>query len=190
MDAKKIVWKNIITRFKVPKTLISDNGLLFDSKTFQKYCSDLGVKNRYSTPAYSQSNGQAEAMNKAIVARLKKRLEGAKGGWVEELLNVLWAYRIMLRRSIGETTFSITYKIEVIIPAEIGLSSIRVSNFTSESNDANMAKQVDLLEERQEMALIRLADYQQKFAQRYDCGLVELPPYKYWEPGWDKYRKN
>ena len=165
MDAKKIVWKNIITRFRVPKTLISDNGLQFDSKTFRKYCSDLGVKNRYSTPAYSQSNGQVEAMNKAIVAGLKKRLEGAKGGWVEELLNVLWAYRIMLRRSIGETTFSITYKIEVIIPAEVGLSSIRVSNFT-------------------------LADYQQKFAQRYDCGLVELPPYKNWELGWDKYRKN
>ena len=183
MDAKKFVWKNIITRFGVPKTLILDNGLQFDSKTFRKYCSDLRVKNRYSTPLYSQSNGQAKAMNKAIVVGLKKRLEGAKGGWAKELLNVLWAYRITLMRSIGETTFSITYKIEVIIPAEIELSSIRVSNFTPKSNDANMAKQLNLLEKRQEMALIRLLDYQQKFAQRYDCGLVELPPYKNCEPG-------
>ena len=51
----------------------------------------------------------------------------------------------------------------MIIPVEIELSSIRVSNFTPKSNDANMAKQLDLLEERQEMALIRLPDYQQKF---------------------------
>jgi len=27
VDAKKIVWKNIITRFGIPHTLISDNGL-------------------------------------------------------------------------------------------------------------------------------------------------------------------
>lgn len=31
--------------------------------------------------------------NKAIVDGLKKRLEGAKGKWVEELPNVLWAYK-------------------------------------------------------------------------------------------------
>ena len=29
MDAKKFIWKNIVTRFKVPYTLISDNGLQF-----------------------------------------------------------------------------------------------------------------------------------------------------------------
>ena len=27
MDAKKFIWKNIITRFGVPHSLISDNGL-------------------------------------------------------------------------------------------------------------------------------------------------------------------
>lgn len=27
IDVKKFVWKNIITRFKVPRALVSDNGL-------------------------------------------------------------------------------------------------------------------------------------------------------------------
>ena len=62
--------------------LILDNGLQFDSKTFRKYCSDLSIKNRYSTPAYPQGNGQAEAVNKVILNGLKKRLDGAKGKWV------------------------------------------------------------------------------------------------------------
>ena len=52
VDAKKFIWKNIITRFGVPHTLISDNGLQFDSKTFRRYCSKLEIANRYSTPAY------------------------------------------------------------------------------------------------------------------------------------------
>ncbi|XP_075659815.1 uncharacterized protein LOC142629669 [Castanea sativa] len=36
VDAKKFIWKNIITRFGVPHTLISDNGLQFDSKAFRR----------------------------------------------------------------------------------------------------------------------------------------------------------
>ena len=79
VDVKKFVWKNIVTRFGVPNTLISDNGLQFDSKAFRNFCRDLGIMNRYSTPAYPQSNRQAEAVNKAILNGLKRRLDGAKG---------------------------------------------------------------------------------------------------------------
>ena len=89
MDAKKFVWENIITRFEVPRTLISDNGLQFDNKSFRRYCCDLGITNKYSTPAYLQGNGQAEVINKVIVNGLKKRLDNAKGKWVEELSHVL-----------------------------------------------------------------------------------------------------
>ena len=52
VDVKRFIWKNIVTRFGVPYALISDNGLQFDSKVFMKYCSDFGIKNRYSTPTY------------------------------------------------------------------------------------------------------------------------------------------
>ena len=89
VDAKKFIWKNIITRFGVPHTLISKNGLQFDSKSFKRYCYDLEITNRYSTLAYPQGNGQAETINKVIVNGLKKRLDDAKGKWVEGLSHVL-----------------------------------------------------------------------------------------------------
>ena len=82
IDAKKFVWKNIVTQFGIPHTFISDNGHRFNSKAFRRYCCELGIKNIYSTPAYSQRNGQAEAVNKVIVNGLKKRLDEAKGRWV------------------------------------------------------------------------------------------------------------
>ena len=84
VDAKRFVWKNIVTRFGVPHVLISDNGLQFDSKMFSKYSGELEITNRYSTPVYPQGNGQAEAVNKVILSGLKKRLDDAKGNWVEE----------------------------------------------------------------------------------------------------------
>ena len=52
VDVKRFIWKNIVTRFGVPHALILDNSLQFDSKTFRSYCGELGITNRYSTPAY------------------------------------------------------------------------------------------------------------------------------------------
>ena len=84
VDVKRFIWKNIVTQFEIPHTLISNNGLQFDSKAFRRYCCDLRIKNIYSTSAYPQGNGQAEAVNKVIVSGLKKRLDDAKGKWMEE----------------------------------------------------------------------------------------------------------
>ena len=89
VDAKRFVWKNIFTWFGMPRTLISNNRLQFDSKTFRRYCCDLSITNRYFTPAYPQGNGQTEAVNKVVVNGLKKKLDDAKGRWVEELPHVL-----------------------------------------------------------------------------------------------------
>ena len=147
MDAKRFVWKNIVFRFRIPYTLISDDGLQFDSKTFKRYCCNLGITNRYSTLAYPQGNGQAEAVNKVIVSGLKKRLNDAKGKWVEESPHILWTYRTTPRKSIGETPFSMTYRAKAVIPLETRFPTLRTSSFTLSSNDGPLEKILDLIEE-------------------------------------------
>lgn len=89
---KNFIWKNIITRFGIPSAIIADNGIPFDNKLIKSFCAKYKIKNYYFTPSFPQSNGQAEASNKTILDGIKKRLEAAKGKWVEELPNVLWAY--------------------------------------------------------------------------------------------------
>ena len=160
VDAKKFVWKNIVTRFGVPHILISDNGLQFDSKVFRRYCCELGIKNKYLTLAYPQRNGNVEAVNKVIMNELKKRLDDAKGEWVEELPHVLWTYRTTPRRSIRETPFSMTYGAKVVIPLETGFPTLRTSLFTPNSNDNLLEKSLDLIKERRENVMVQLAYYQ------------------------------
>ena len=148
--------------------LISDNGLQFNSKAFRKYCSDLGIKNRYSTPAYPQENGQAETVNKVIVNGFKKRLDDAKGRWVEELSHVLWTYRTTPQKSTGETPFLMTYGAEAVIPLENGFPTMRSSAFTSDGNNELLKKNLDLIEEQRENAMVQLAYYQHKLKQGYN----------------------
>ena len=135
----------------------------------------MGIKNRYSTTAYPQGNGQAETVNKVIVSRLKKRLDDAKGKWIEKLPHVLWTYRMMPRKSTGETLFSMTYGVEAVIPLENGFPMLRTSMFTLNGNDELLKKSLDLVEERRENAMVQLAYYQHKLKQDYDMN-VKLRP--------------
>ena len=90
---------------------------------------------------------------------LKRRLEGIKGRWAEELPNILWAYRTTPRRFTGETLFSLTYGIEAVILDEVNLCSARVSEFALIESNKLMVKQLDLLEEYRESATIWLVEY-------------------------------
>jgi len=65
----------------------------FINKELAKFYTDLGIKHFTSSVEHSQTNGQAEAANKVILVELQKRLDGAKGRWPKDLLEVLWAYR-------------------------------------------------------------------------------------------------
>ena len=76
---QNFVWKNIICRFGIPLTIISDNGRQFDSQGFRDFCSGLGIKNQYSSPRHPQANGQTEVTNQTLVRIIKTKLDEAKG---------------------------------------------------------------------------------------------------------------
>ena len=142
---------------------------------FRKYCGELGITNRYSTLAYPQGNGQAEAVNKVILNGLKKILDVAKGKWVEELPHVLWTNKTTPRRSTGETPFSMTYRAEAVILLESRFPTTRTSSFSPKDNDEQLVRNLDLIKEKRESAKVQLAHYQQKLKRGYDAN-VRLRP--------------
>uniref|UniRef100_A0A2N9HLB1 Integrase catalytic domain-containing protein n=1 Tax=Fagus sylvatica TaxID=28930 RepID=A0A2N9HLB1_FAGSY len=168
IDAKRFLWKNVITWFGVPRAVISDNGTQFEGRLFTGFCSDLGIKNFFSSPAYPQLNEQAEVSNKVILDGIKKRLKDAKGRWIEKLSNVLWTHRTTKRRSTGEIPYALAYGVEAVIPLEIGLSTIRTTDFDVQINEDSLRKDLYLLEERRDMTIIRLASYQQQIKREHD----------------------
>uniref|UniRef100_A0A2N9IY34 Uncharacterized protein n=1 Tax=Fagus sylvatica TaxID=28930 RepID=A0A2N9IY34_FAGSY len=172
-ESRKFVWKSIITRFGIPKCFVSNNGTQFDSGPFKKYCSDFGIRNHFSSPAYPQGNGQAESSNKIILNGIKKRLEEAKGRWVEELPTILWTFRTTPRSSTGETPYSLTYGVEAVIPLEVELSTLRSEEYDRDNNKLMLAKDLDLAQERRDLAMIRLASYQGDLKKRYGKSVIE-----------------
>ena len=69
------IWKNIIYRFGVPHSIVTDNGKQFDNPALREMCQELGIHKILSTPDHPQANGQVEIVNKTIKDNLKKKLE-------------------------------------------------------------------------------------------------------------------
>jgi len=86
----------------------------------------------------------------------------------EILPDVLWAYRSASKSSTGATPFSLVYGTETLIPVEVGEPSIRYRYAPKESNDQAMNMSLELLDERREAALVRLAAHKQRIERYYN----------------------
>ena len=92
-----------------------------------------------------------------IKDNLKKKLEGLKYAWVNELPVVLWAHRTMSKEAIGETPFSLVFGTKAVIAVEVGLLSYRVENYAKRENDVALLENLDFLDEKRDQAAIQLA---------------------------------
>ena len=54
------------------------------------------------------------------------------------------------------------YGVEAVIPLETGFPTTRTSSFNSKDNDEQLTRNLDLIEEKRENAMVQLAYYQQK----------------------------
>ncbi|XP_071687920.1 uncharacterized protein [Rutidosis leptorrhynchoides] len=105
----------------------------------------------------AQVNGQCEVTNRDIVKGIKACLGLYGNEWVDELPSVLWAHRIIHKNSIGETPLSLVYGTEAVIPAELMVPTKCIRSFDELSNDEGLRGNLDMLEERREIASIREA---------------------------------
>ena len=140
-------------------TIISDNGRQFDSQGFKDFCSNLGIKNQFSSPGHPQANRQTEVTNRMLLKIIKTKLDDAKGAWPEELPNVLWAYRTTARTPTGGTPFKLTYGTKAVIPVEVGVASVRRGTFNLGCNDDELRLNLDCLDEVRDNASSKMTKY-------------------------------
>jgi len=170
-QVQQFFWKDIICRYGVPHTIITDNGRQIIDKELAKFYIALGIKHITSSVEHPQTNRQAEAANKVIQVELCKRLDSAKGRWPEELVEVLWAYRCTPQSATNESPFSLVYGADTMIPVEIGEPSLRRELYDLAHNHQNMATHLDLLLVLREKAQIRNLAAKQRAARKYNANL-------------------
>ncbi|VFQ71635.1 unnamed protein product [Cuscuta campestris] len=167
-QCSKFVSNNILCRYGVPKQITTDNGTQFEAGDFNELLGDWKLRHTYSSVAYPQGNGQVENANRTIMDGIKKRLESYKGAWVDQLPNVLWAYRTTPRRATGETPFSMCYGLEARAPSEVFIPTWREENYEARENEEAMTADLNFVEERREQAFLKAENYRRQVKEYYD----------------------
>ncbi|GJR65017.1 reverse transcriptase domain-containing protein [Tanacetum coccineum] len=168
-QVKRFVWDNIVCRFGLPGEIVSDNGKQFCDNPFKDWCARLSITQRFASVKHPQTNGLVERANRSLGEGIKARLDRHKGRWVEELSHVLWAHRTTIKVSTGDTPFSLVYGTEAVIPAEIGMPTIRTAEVNIATNEDERRIDLDILEERREQAAIREEKAKLKMKGYYDA---------------------
>nr|GFD33254.1 reverse transcriptase domain-containing protein [Tanacetum cinerariifolium] len=74
----------------------------------------------------------------------------------------------MIKSSHGDTPFSLTYGTEAVIPTEIGTPTYRTTAVDVVNNDDELCLNLELLEERRELAVINEARSKSKMMKYYN----------------------
>ncbi|PKA52421.1 hypothetical protein AXF42_Ash019805 [Apostasia shenzhenica] len=149
--------------------IITDNGTLFTYQLICDFCVKHQINLKYASVWHPHTNGQAEVANKNILNILKKRLNGAKTRWPDELPGALWAYNTAPSEVTQESPFSLAFEMDVVIPVELEHYSPRVevaANFDPEDlqtwmneNDDSRLVDLDLLEQKRQLAALSNDDF-------------------------------
>ncbi|GJU44537.1 reverse transcriptase domain-containing protein [Tanacetum coccineum] len=129
-QVKKFIWDNIVCRFGLPGEIVSDNENQSVNNPFKDWSLGEGIKDR---------------------------LDERSKDWIGKLSHVLWAHHTMIKSSNGETTLSLTYDTEAVIPAEIGMPTLQTAEVDPTKNDEALEINLDLIEEKREQAAIQEA---------------------------------
>ena len=121
----RFIKKEITCRYGLPERIISDNGLNLNNDMVTEVCIQFKIKHHNSMPYRPKMNSAVEAANKNVKKIIAKATETYKD-WHEKLPFALHAYRIGVRTSIGATPYSLVYGMEVVLPIEVEIPSLRV----------------------------------------------------------------
>ena len=158
-------FRDIVHRFGVPNSIITDNGTQFTGAAFRNFCDSYGIRLDFASVAHPRSNGQVERSNGLIMQGIKprifERLKRFAGKWAAELPSVLWSLRTSPNRSTGFTPFFMVFGAEAVLPTDIDHGAPRVRAYQEDQSERSRQDDLDQLDEVREVALLRSRKYQQ-----------------------------
>ena len=106
-----------ISRYGVPRTIITDRGPQFESHLFNSLSHSLGISHLRTTAYHPQTNGMIERFHRTLKQSL--RILSFQGGWVKALPFVLLGWRNTPSRTTESSPAQMLFGTNTAVPNEL-----------------------------------------------------------------------
>jgi transposase InsO family protein len=102
----KFLYECILTMFGCPLTIVTDQRVHFINDAIKYLTDHFLMKHVKSTIYYLQRNGKVESINKVFGTLLTKLINENRTDWDEQLLTMLFSYKIAYKIATRYTSFN------------------------------------------------------------------------------------
>ena len=169
----RLIVDEILARHGAPRTLLSDRGPNFLASIVKEVCKIMNTRRLHTTAYHPQTDGLVERFNGTLAEGLSMYVSTHQKDWDKHLPLILFAYRVSLNATTGESPFYLLYGREPRLPIDATL--ILPDSNVSSSVSKLRAEIVKNLEEAQHIAVSNTQLAQQKMKEYYDQKSAPTP---------------
>ncbi|XP_028053940.1 uncharacterized protein LOC114258235 [Camellia sinensis] len=150
---------------------LQDNKNPFHNSLMDKLCEKFGFKQRNSSMYNAPANRLVEVFNKTLDNLLKKVVAKSKQDWHKRIGEALWAYRTTHRTLTEVLSYSLVYGVEVVLPLEQQIPSLRITiqeALTDDNNAKLCLTELEAFDEKRLEAQQKLECYQARLSRPFN----------------------
>lgn len=135
----KFLMEEMVSRFGVPRELISDNGKNFTSNTVNTFLKQIGCSKINVTPYHPQANGMIESNFKSLGNMLALYVSANQKDWDEHLPTLTFTLNTSAKETRGgRSPFYIVHGVNATLPIDVDM--LPASEVEDEDVDSRVAR--------------------------------------------------
>jgi hypothetical protein len=164
----RFLFEDVVCKFGLPKSIISDNGVNFNSRLFTQLCALCGIEKANSSFYHPPGNGLVERMNKTMKQILTMYVNDSHSNWDAFLQASISAYNSCIHSSTGFSPYEVLFArkprrvVDVILDSRVELNGAGIDQYVRNLH-VHAGKVVNRVNEQLDKARAKQKNYYDKF---------------------------